>query len=230
MSRLEEKIAKLNTPEAEAHLIRLYGPEQKTLAAQKARYSDLLNKFEATFRNAERAVFFSAPGRTEIGGNHTDHNNGRVLAASINLDTLCAAAPREESLVHFHSEGYAPVELDLKDTEARPEEEGTTKALIRGVADGMKRAGYRIGGFDAVVTSTVAGGSGLSSSAAVEVMLTGLFDGLFNKFTMPFIDRAQVSRRAENAYFGKPSGLLDQMASAAGGLVTVDFQDDQHPR
>lgn len=230
MSRLEEKIAKLNTPEAEAHLIRLYGPEQKTLAAQKARYSDLLHKFEATFRNAERAVFFSAPGRTEIGGNHTDHNNGRVLAASINLDTLCAAAPREDSLVHFHSEGYAPVELDLKDTEARPEEEGTTKALIRGVADGMKRAGYRIGGFDAVVTSTVAGGSGLSSSAAVEVMLTGLFDGLFNKFTMPFIDRAQVSRRAENAYFGKPSGLLDQMASAAGGLVTVDFQDDQHPQ
>ena len=230
MSRLEEKIAKLNTPEAEAHLKRLYGPEQKTLDAQKARYSDLLHKFEATFRNAERAVFFSAPGRTEIGGNHTDHNNGRVLAASINLDTLCAAAPREDSLVHFHSEGYAPVELDLKDTEARPEEEGTTKALIRGVADGMKQAGYRIGGFDAVVTSTVAGGSGLSSSAAVEVMLTGLFDGLFNKCTMPFIDRAQVSRRAENAYFGKPSGLLDQMASAAGGLVTVDFRDDQHPQ
>ena len=230
MNHLEEKTAKLNTPETEAHLKMLYGPDEKTLTKQKARYAALLERFAAAFGNAERAVFFSAPGRSEIGGNHTDHNNGRVLAASVNLDTLCAAAARTDFHVRFLSEGYAPVELDLESTEARPEETGTTKALIRGVADGMKQAGYRIGGFDAVVTSTVAGGSGLSSSAAVEVMLTGLFDGLFNDFAMPFIERAQVSRRAENLFFGKPSGLLDQMASAAGGLVTVDFQDDRNPR
>ena len=229
MDRLEEKIAKLNTQEAEAHLKKLYGTRDETLKAQKARYAGLLQRFEQIFGNAGQAVFFSAPGRTEIGGNHTDHNNGRVLAAGVNLDTLCAAAARNDSLVRFHSEGYAPVELDLARTEVLPEETGTTKALIRGVADGMKRAGYRIGGFDAVVTSLVAGGSGLSSSAAVEVMLTGVFDGLFNAFTLPFIDRAQISRRAENLYFGKPSGLLDQMASAAGGLVTVDFRDDQNP-
>ena len=230
MDRLEEMITKLNTPVAEAHLTMLYGPGQETLAGQKERYAGLLRRFEKTFGDAGRAVFFSAPGRTEIGGNHTDHNNGQVLAAGINLDTLCAAAAREDFHVRFHSEGYAPVELDLDHTASLPEEAGTTQALIRGVADGMKRAGYRIGGFDAVVTSTVAGGSGLSSSAAVEVMLTGLFDGLFNDFAMPFIDRAQVSRRAENLYFGKPSGLLDQMASAAGGLVTVDFRDDRNPQ
>ena len=119
--------------------------------------------------------------------------------------------------------------MDLTDLLPRKEEEGTTKALIRGVAAGMQQAGYRIGGFDAAVTSTVAGGSGLSSSAALEVMLTGVLDGLYNRFDMPYVQRAQISKQAENVYFGKPSGLLDQMASAAGGLVTVDFRDTDHP-
>jgi galactokinase len=131
--------------------------------------------------------------------------------------------------VRFHSEGYDPIEMDLSDLSVRPEEEGTTKALIRGVAGGMQQNGYRIGGFDAAVTSTVAGGSGLSSSAALEVMLTGVFDSLFNRFDMPYVLRAQISQMAENRYFGKPSGLLDQMASAAGGLVTVDFKDTDKP-
>lgn len=230
MNRLEELTAGLNGAGAEEHLRMLYGNGRETLEKQKARYADLLRGFYEAFGVAGDPVFFSAPGRTEIGGNHTDHNNGRVLAASVNLDALCAAAPREDCRVRFHSRGYAPLDMDLSDTEVRPEEEGTTAALIRGVADGMKRAGYRIGGFDAAVDSTVAGGSGLSSSAAVEVMLTAVFDGLFNDFSMPFAERAQISRRAENLYFGKPSGLLDQMASAAGGLVTVDFADDRNPR
>ena len=131
--------------------------------------------------------------------------------------------------VRFYSEGYAPVEIDLSDLSVRTEEKGTTAALIRGVAAGMKEAGYRIGGFNAAVTSTVAGGSGLSSSAALEVMLTGVLDSLYNRFDMPYVLRAQISKRAENEWFGKPSGLLDQMASAAGGLVTVDFRDTDHP-
>ena len=230
MSRPEERTAGLNGAGAEEHLRMLYGSGRETLEKQKARYADLLRGFHDAFGGAGDPVFFSAPGRTEIGGNHTDHNNGRVLAASVNLDALCAAAPREDGRVRFLSRGYAPLDMDLSDTEVRPEENGTTAALIRGVADGMKRAGYRIGGFDAAVDSTVAGGSGLSSSAAVEVMLTAVFDGLFNDFSMPFTERAQISRRAENLYFGKPSGLLDQMASAAGGLVTVDFADDRNPR
>ncbi len=230
MNPYQKLAGKLDEKETEARLELLYGGGEAQAREQKKRYADLLKTHEDLFHATGPVMFFSAPGRTEIGGNHTDHNNGRVLAASVNLDTLCAASPREDLKVHFHSEGYAPLELDLSDTAPRAEEEGTTAALIRGVADGMKQAGRRIGGFDAAVTSTVAGGSGLSSSAAVEVMLTGLFDGLFNDFSMPFIQRAQISKRAENVYFGKPSGLLDQMASAAGGLVTVDFADETDPK
>ena len=116
----------------------------------------------------------------------THHNHGRVLAAAVNLDTLCAVTPREDLKVYFRSEGYPAIEMDLSDLAVHPEEAGTTTALIRGVAAGMKEAGYRIGGFDAAVTSTVAGGSGLSSSAALEVMLTGVLDALYNRFDMPY--------------------------------------------
>ena len=227
MSRCEERIAKLQEKEAQEKLARLYGPE--AVKAQTERYAALLRKHEELFGEKERVVLFSAPGRTEIGGNHTDHNNGRVLAASLNLDALCAVSPREDMTVRMHSEGYAPMEVNLEDLGIHEKDFGTTDSLIRGVAAGMQEAGYRIGGFDAAVTSTVAGGSGLSSSAALEVMLTGVFDGLYNRFDMPYTLRAQLSQQAENRWFGKPSGLLDQMASAAGGLVTVDFRDTQHP-
>ncbi len=230
MGQADGMLRMLDRAGTEGKLSRLYGAGEKILAFQKERYAALARRHEKEFPGAGECVMFSAPGRCEIGGNHTDHNHGRVLAASVNLDTLCAASPREDLTVRFLSEGYDPIEIDLTDTAPRPEEEGTTAGLIRGVADGMKREGLRIGGFDASVTSTVAGGSGLSSSAALEVMLTGVFDGLFNRFEMPFIRRAMISKRAENIYFGKPSGLLDQMASAAGGLVTVDFKDEKDPK
>ena len=227
MSKLTQRTDSLYTPETEARLATLYGTDH--VPAQQERYASLLRTHEKDFGPADRVLLVSAPGRTEIGGNHTDHNHGRVLAASVNLDILCAVSPREDLKVRFHSVGYAPVELDLSDCAVHPEEKGTTAALIRGVAAGMKEAGYRIGGFDAAVTSTVAGGSGLSSSAALEVMLTGVLDALYNRFEMPFALRAQIGQMAENRYFGKPSGLLDQMASAAGGLVTVDFRDPEKP-
>ena len=227
MSRSEERIRKLESAEVRAQLTALYGQAQ--LKAQTERHAALLRRHERVYGEREKVCLISAPGRTEIGGNHTDHNHGRVLAASVNLDALCAVSPREDLLVHFDSEGYAPITLSLEELAPREEEQGTTAALIRGVASGMKDAGYAIGGFDAVVTSTVAGGSGLSSSAALEVMLTGVFDGLYNRFEMPYVQRAQISQRAENVFFGKPSGLLDQMASAAGGLVTVDFRDPARP-
>ncbi len=230
MGRTEQRIARLGEADIREHLQMLYGREEETLRVQTERYAALLKAHEASFGEKERVTLFSAPGRTEIGGNHTDHNRGRVLAASVNLDALCAASPRTDEIVHFESEGYAPITVDLTDTEPVPGEKGTTAALIRGVADGMRKAGYAVHGFDGKVTSTVAGGSGLSSSAALEVMLTAVFDGLYNRFDMPFAQRAQISRRSENLYFGKPSGLLDQMASAAGGLVTVDFADDLNPR
>ena len=189
----------------------------------------LLRQHRDLFGNRGEIRLISAPGRTEIGGNHTDHNHGRVLAAAVNLDALCAVTPREDLLVRFHSKGYPAIHLNLDDLSVHEEEKGTTAALIRGVAAGMQEAGYRIGGFDAAVMSTVAGGSGLSSSAALEVMLTGVLDALYNRFDMPYVLRAQISQRAENLWFGKPSGLLDQMASAAGGLVTVDFRDPAKP-
>lgn len=229
MSRGDEMIRKLESEEAQCFLAALYGSGKDILQAQTRRYAEQIRAHEALFGDRGEIRLISAPGRTEIGGNHTDHNHGRVLAAAVNLDTLCAVTAREDMLVHFHSEGYAPITLDLNDVSIHPEEKGTTAALIRGVASGMKDAGYRIGGFDAAVTSTVAGGSGLSSSAALEVMLTGVLDALYNRFDMPYPLRARISQRAENEFFGKPSGLLDQMASAAGGLVTVDFRDTEKP-
>ena len=228
MSHTEALIGKLSTEGVRAQFRYLYGDDEQLVKAQEERYAALLRRHAELFGDRADVQLISAPGRTEIGGNHTDHNRGRVLAASVNLDALCAASPREDMKVRFHSEGYAPVEIDLSDLEPQAGEGGTA-ALIRGVAAGMKQAGYRIGGFDAAVTSTVAGGSGLSSSAALEVMLTGVLDGLYNRFDMPYVQRAQISKQAENVYFGKPSGLLDQMASAAGGLVTVDFRDTDHP-
>ena len=229
MSHTEEMILKLASEEVRKQLRFLYGDDDETVRAQEERYAALLRRHAERFGDRTDVQLISAPGRTEIGGNHTDHNRGRVLAASVNLDALCAASPREDMTVRFYSEGYAPVEMTLDDLAPRAGEEGTTAALIRGVAAGMKEAGYRIGGFDAAVTSTVAGGSGLSSSAALEVMLTGVLDSLYNNFDMPYVLRARLSQRAENEYFGKPSGLLDQMASAAGGLVTVDFRDPEKP-
>ena len=229
MSYADETIRKLGTEAVRKQFRFLYGEDERLVKTQEERYGALVRRHAELFGNRANVQLISAPGRTEIGGNHTDHNRGRVLAAAVNLDALCAASPREDMKVRFHSEGYAPIEMDLADLQPRKEEEGTTRALIRGVAAGMAQAGYRIGGFDAAVTSTVAGGSGLSSSAALEVMLTGVLDGLYNRFDMPYVLRAQISKQAENVYFGKPSGLLDQMASAAGGLVTVDFRDTDHP-
>ena len=229
MSNSDEKIRKLSDETFSERLQTLYGADEKQTARQQDRYAALVRKHEEIFGETEKLYLVSAPGRTEIGGNHTDHNNGRVLAAAVNLDALCAVSPRNDQQICFYSRGYKPIRMDLSDLTPREDEKGTTRGLIRGVAAGMKEAGYAIGGFDAVVTSTVASGSGLSSSAALEVMLTGVLDALYNHFDMPYVLRAQISQKAENIYFGKPSGLLDQMASAAGGLVTVDFRNNAHP-
>lgn len=190
---------------------------------QTARYSELADAFRGHF-NREPEMFVSAPGRTEVVGNHTDHNNGRVLAASVNLDTVAAVAPRNDNVVTLYSAGYdRPFIVDLADLTVKDDEKETTFAIIRGVAARMKELGYTIGGFDASVTSTVFKGSGLSSSAAFEVMLVAAFDALYNGWKIDFKQNARISQYAENVYFGKPSGLLDQTASAAGGLVALDF-------
>ena len=190
---------------------------------QSERYASLAETFRAHF-NAEPEMFVSAPGRTEVVGNHTDHNFGRVLAASVNLDTVAAIAPRGDGVIELYSEGYdKPFIVDTADLAVREDEKETTFALIRGVAAKLRELGYKIGGFNASVTSTVFKGSGLSSSAAFEVMLVAAFDALFNGWTIDPKLNARISQYAENVYFGKPSGLLDQSASAVGGLVTMDF-------
>ena len=190
---------------------------------QTDRYTRLAGAFREKF-GREPELFVSAPGRTEVVGNHTDHQNGWVLAASVNLDTVGAVAPRDDTQVVLYSEGYdKPFAVDIADTAVREDERESTFALIRGVAARLKALGYKVGGFDACVTSTVFKGSGLSSSAAFEVMLVGMFDALYNGWVIDAKLNAQISQFAENVYFGKPSGLMDQMASAVGGLSIQNF-------
>lgn len=190
---------------------------------QLPRYAALADAYRARF-GGEPEMFVSAPGRTEVVGNHTDHQNGRVLAAAVDLDTVAAIAANGSDVVKLYSEGYdEPFVVDLSDLAVRESEKNTTFSLIRGVAAKLKELGYAIGGFNAQVTSTVFKGSGLSSSAAFEVMLVAAFDALFNGWSIEAKLNARISQYAENVYFGKPSGLLDQSASAVGGLVAMDF-------
>lgn len=226
MNKYAQMISQLKTPEVVKQLTHIYGQREGMLVSQTTRYTRLLKKHEEIVNNSEGLLMISAPGRTEIGGNHTDHNRGKVLAAAVNLDTLAAVTPRADGVVNIHSEGYAPLSVDLSDLVMREDEKGTTAALVRGVASKLKEEGYAIGGFDAVMTSTVRGGSGLSSSAAVEVLLCAIFDELYNGNKLDAKQRAKYSQYAENVYFGKPCGMLDQMASSLGGLAYMDFKED----
>ena len=215
----------LKSPEVVDRLSHLYGNRDGMLVEQTTRYTMMLKRHEDLFHADSEVLLVSAPGRTEIGGNHTDHNRGKVLAAAVNLDTLAAVSARKDMEVHLHSEGYRPLVVDLSDLSVRPREKGTTAALIRGVAARMKELGYKIGGFDACATSSVASGSGLSSSAAFEVLICAIFDELYAGNKLDAKKRAIISQYAENVYFGKPSGLMDQMASSVGGLCYIDFQN-----
>ena len=227
MNKYAQMISQLKTPEIIKQLTYIYGQREGMLVSQTARYTRLLKRHEEIFNNSENLFMISAPGRTEIGGNHTDHNRGKVLAAAVNLDTLAAVTSRNDCIVNIHSEGYAPMSVDLNELDMVEAEKGTTAALVRGVASKLKEEGYVIGGFDAVMTSTVRGGSGLSSSAAVEVLLCAIFDELYNGGNaLDAKQRARISQYAENVYFGKPCGMLDQMASSLGGLAYMDFKED----
>ena len=171
---------------------------------------------------------FSAPGRVEIGGNHTDHQHGRVLAAAINLETVCKARANGTNLVRLQNAQYGSDLVDLSDLSVREDEKGKSAALIRGVAAWFKEKGYAIGGFDGTVSSTIPPGAGLSSSAAFEVLMGNVFKGLFGS-DVSALDIALAGQFAENVYFGKPCGLMDQAASSFGGLVMIDFENPQQP-
>lgn len=198
------------------------------MEAQLKRYGRAAERFTEIF-GQKPTCFFSAPGRTEIGGNHTDHSLGRVLAASVSADTIAAVAPSEDGVITLCSEGFPDAAVDTADTKPRPEEQGCVTALIRGIAAGFKQKGYRVGGFKAYVTSNVPVGSGLSSSAAFEVLIGVILNGLYNGGDMSDVEIAKLGQYGENVYFGKPSGLMDQIASSAGGLMTIDFENRDEP-
>ena len=172
---------------------------------------------------------FSAPGRTEIGGNHTDHQHGCVLAAAVNLETLADVSLNESDMIWVQSEGYPAFGVDLTDLSVHEEEKNTTAALVRGVAAAFVQRGAKLQGFDMAVTSTVLPGSGLSSSAAFEVLVGTILNELFFDRKLSAIEIAQIGQYAENVYFGKPCGLMDQMASSVGGMVYIDFDDTENP-
>lgn len=177
----------------------------------------------------DKFYHFSAPGRTEIGGNHTDHQHGCVLAAAVDMVTSAEVRMNGTNLIRIDSEGYPLVEVDITDLAVKEAEKNTTAALVRGVAAAFVQRGYKLAGFDAKVKSTVLPGSGLSSSAAFEVLIGRILNGLFANNVVSAIEIAQIGQYAENVYFGKPSGLMDQMASSVGGLVFIDFADPKVP-
>lgn len=206
----------------------LYGDNQVYLKNQADIYINLVTRFEAIFKKSE-ATLFNSPGRTEIGGNHTDHNMGRVLAGSVSLDNIAMAAPNNSNIIRINSTGYPDFELDCSDIIPKEHEKYTTTALVRGVVAGIRNAGYRCEGFDACIEGRVPKGSGLSSSASFEVLIGTIISHLFNDGHLDPVKNAIIGQFAENEFFGKPCGLMDQTACAVGGLVTIDFKDQTNP-
>lgn len=193
-------------------------------------FGDEFKRLEAAyheqFTTTHALRYFSSPGRSEIAGNHTDHQNGKVIVATVDLATNAVVEAREDSQVVFYSEGFGTTSLDLASLDIVAEEYETSAALVRGVAKGMQKKGYLVGGFNAYIASQVPAGSGLSSSAAFELLLVSIFDNLYNEGSIPPLVRAQIGQYAENVYFNKPSGLLDQSGSSFGDLIYIDFADE----
>lgn len=224
----QQLIEKIENGELDESLKKVYVTDA-AVEKQKPRYIRTANEFINLFGNDRDVLVLSAPGRTEVCGNHTDHNNGKVLAASINLDAIAIAAKRDDMTINEKSEGHKLNEVDISSLSPNEAEYGKSASMIKGVAAGLKENGCNIGGFDACTTSDVMGGSGLSSSAAFEVLIATVINHLYNDGNVDAVTVAKVSQYSENVYFGKPSGLLDQMASSVGTFVTIDFKDTKNP-
>jgi galactokinase len=206
----------------------LYGSDSDILYKQTLRYTKLLKSFQETYPG-DQVSLFSSPGRSEIGGNHTDHNHGRVLAGAVNLDNIAAAAKNNSNIINIVSIEYPPFKVDLSHLNPDKNEFYTSASLIRGVAARMKELGFAIGGFNAVIDGEVPKGSGLSSSASFEVLIGTILSELFNDGKLDPITNAIIGQYAENNFFGKPCGLMDQTACAVGGFITIDFKDPSKP-
>lgn len=204
----------------------LYGLD--AIERQQARYQNIKEKFNEQF-GAEAEYIFSAPGRSEICGNHTDHNMGKVMAAAIDLDIVAAVSPRNDNCIVIHSDKFSGLDISIDSTDVVPDEVGTSAGIVRGIVAKMKADGYTVGGFSVYNESDVLKGSGMSSSAAFEILICTILSGLYNNDRLDPVEAAKISKYAENVYFGKPSGLMDQMACSVGGFVKIDFADEQNP-
>ena len=227
-SLIKEKLATGNFAE---NLIKLYGDDTKVIELQAQRYIKAVEEFEKFYGEDRDIAIYSASGRTEICGNHTDHNCGLIAAAAITQDTLCIASKKEEKYVHVASEGYGEIPpVNLEKLRALIDDEGTTKGLVKGVCAEMIKRGGNCGGLDLYITSDVLKGSGLSSSAAFEVVIATAVNHEYCDGRFTPVEIAQIGQKAENDYFGKPCGVMDQSVSAVGGCICLDLEDLANPK
>ena len=224
INSLIEKIAAGNNPLFKE----LYGVNEVVLKEQANRYAALMNEFQKAY-GTDDVSLFSSPGRTEIGGNHTDHNYGRVLAGAVNLDMIAVAATNGTDVIHIKSAGYPEFQVDLSELVIDESQFYTSSSLVKGICARMKQLGFEIGGFDACIEGRVPKGSGLSSSASFEVLIGAVVNHLFNDGKMSGVENAIIGQWSENNFFGKPCGLMDQTACSVGGLITIDFKDPSKP-
>lgn len=225
--KVNETIQMMESEGAKTLLAKLYGED--AVAGNVARYQELLKGYEKTFGDSGDVLLFSSPGRTEISGNHTDHNHGKVLAGSINLDCVGVAAKNSSSHVHIVSETYnQDFTIDLNHLEPSEKKAGTVD-LVKGLLKGFEESGYSVGGFNAYITSNVISAAGVSSSASFEMLLCSMLNTFFNEGRMDTVAYAHIGKYSENNYWDKASGLLDQMACAVGGLITIDFVEPSAP-
>ncbi len=229
MNTVSAKIMLMNG-DLDEKLSYLYACPMEKAPVYRNRLIDAIEKFEELFGVSREISIFSAPGRTEIGGNHTDHQLGRVLAASVNMDVIAVVSKNDSQVIRVKSQGYPQDDVDISSLALVEEEKNTSASLIRGMCARFRQLGYAVGGFDAYTTSNVLQGSGLSSSAAFEVFLGTAMNALFCGGKETALSIAQISQYTENVYFGKPSGLMDQSASSIGGFITIDFENKESPK
>lgn len=226
MTTIEQTIQQLESGAYDRCLSAMYACTGEALAPYRQRYLDAIAAFRSQFGDAREIALFSAPGRTELGGNHTDHQGGHVLAGSVNLDIIAVAARNSSGTIRLKSEGFPMESVTLSSLSPQPSEINTSASLLRGIAARFSDLGYPVTGFDAYTTSSVLRGSGLSSSAAFEVLVGNICNTFFADGAVDAVQIAQIGQYAENVFFGKPCGLMDQMACSVGGVIAIDFKEN----
>lgn len=230
MANAVQLVEQLKRGDFDNALCRLYGEDPNVLSKQRERYAKAVEEFEKHFDGTRELRLYSAPGRTEIGGNHTDHNHGVVMAAAVDLDMVAVVAQNNSTQVNIYSQNFERTDsVDVSCLAPQEEEKGSSPSLIRGIAARIVELGGTVGGFDAYTTSDVLRGSGLSSSAAFEVLVGEIFNAEFNDGRFSAVDNAKIGQYAENVFFDKPCGLMDQTACAVGSAITIDFKEPASP-